>query len=67
MPSICSQISLAATADQTADGDSSLAAFRSLRTLRALRPLRAISRWEGMKVIELHPSMIIEFMNINCC
>lgn len=44
-------MSLTVVANQTTDGDSSLAAFRSLRTLRALRPLRAISRWEGMKVV----------------
>lgn len=51
MSIICSQMSLTVVANQTTDGDSSLAAFRSLRTLRALRPLRAISRWEGMKVM----------------
>ena len=52
MSIICSQMSLTVVANQTTDGDSSLAAFRSLRTLRALRPLRAISRWEGMKVMD---------------
>ena len=46
----CPQISLISLAAESIDmGD--IGAFKALRTLRALRPLRAVSRWEGMKVI----------------
>lgn len=35
-------------------GMGNIGPFRALRTLRALRPLRAVSRWEGMRVCQLH-------------
>ncbi|KAL7053207.1 hypothetical protein AAHC03_025584 [Spirometra sp. Aus1] len=36
---------------------SNMNSFKAMRTLRALRPLRALSRWEGMKICQLHQQL----------